>query len=118
MSAFVLDTTMKSVVNHLRDGLALDSQGLADVLGVTPRTVERWQEDQAIPQRATRKRIGQLLEIEQELNELFSDQKAIRTWLHADNRYLGGIKPVEALRVGRYDRVQAALEALGSGIFV
>lgn len=118
MSAFAFDTTMKNVVGHLRSGLSLDGQELADVLGVTPRTVDRWQEDKALPQRATRERITQLLEIERQLQEAFSDQDAVRIWLNTDNRYLGGIKPVEALRVGRYDRVQSALEALASGIFV
>jgi hypothetical protein len=52
------------------------------------------------------------------VQETFSDPKAIRLWLETDNRYLGGIKPIEALRVGRYDRVAAALEALASGVFV
>jgi transcriptional regulator with XRE-family HTH domain len=118
MTAFALNTTMKTVVTHLGSGLALDNRGLADVLGVTPRTVERWLRDQAYPQRETRERITRLLEIEQQLQELFNDRAAIRSWLNTDNRYLGGIKPVEALRVGRYDRVEAALEALGSGIFV
>ena len=109
---------MKAILHHLRSGLDLDEHELADVLGVTPRTVDRWQEEQAVPQRATRERIRQLLELERELQETFSDPNAIRRWLNADNRYLGGIKPIEALRVGRYDRVQASLEALASGIFV
>ncbi len=34
------------------------------------------------------------------------------------NRYLGGLTPAEAVRVGRTDRAEAALEALDSGVFV
>ena len=109
---------MKTVVGHLQSGLSLDSQELADVLGVTPRTVDRWQGEHAVPQRVTRERIKQLLELERELQETFNSPEAIHTWLNTDNRYLGGIRPVEALRAGRHDRVQAALEALASGIFV
>ena len=118
MSVFTFDATMKNVVSHLRSGLALDSQELADVLGVTPRTVDRWQGNQAVPQRATRDRITRLLALERELRDTFDSETAIRSWLNTDNHYLGGIKPIEALRVGRYDRVEAALEALASGVFV
>ena len=118
MSAYAFDTTMKTVVHHLRTGLDLNNQELADVLGVTQRTIDRWHGDQVMPQRATRERIRRLLEIELELQETFNDPAAIRSWLNSDNRYLGGIKPVEALRVGRYDTVQAALEALASGMFI
>ena len=110
--------TMTGVLNQLCTHLALDSEELATALGVTPRTVDRWQTEQAIPQRATRERIGQLLDLERELQETFNSLEAIHTWLNTDNHYLGGIKPVEALRVGRYDRAQVALEALTSGVFV
>lgn len=109
---------MTGVLNQLCSHLALDSQELAVILGVTPRTLDRWQSEQAIPQRATRERIKQLLQLERELQETFNDQSASRRWLNTDNHYLGGIKPIEALRVGRNDRVEAALEALASGIFV
>ncbi len=88
------------------------------MLCVTPRTVNRWQGEQALPQRATRERITQLLELEQELQATFDSRVAVRTWLNTDNRYLGGIKPVEALRIGRCDRVRAALEILAPGVFV
>lgn len=109
---------VKNAVSRLRVGLSLDSQELADLLDVTPQTVERWRKARTVPQRTTRERIDRLLELERELREVFDSEAAIRSWLNTDNRYLGGIKPIEALRVGRYDRVEAALEALASGVFV
>jgi Antitoxin Xre/MbcA/ParS C-terminal toxin-binding domain len=39
-------------------------------------------------------------------------------WLRSESRYVGGQRPIDALRVGEFDRVEAALEALDSGIFV
>lgn len=39
-------------------------------------------------------------------------------WLNANSAYLGGIKPLAALRVGRIDAVDAAIEALDSGVFL
>ena len=34
------------------------------------------------------------------------------------NRYLGGMTPADAVRAGRIDRVEAALEAFDSGVFL
>ena len=48
----------------------------------------------------------------------FTTPEAARAWLHGSSRYLGGLTPAEAIRVGRFDRVEAALEALDSGVFV
>jgi hypothetical protein len=50
------------------------------------------------------------------LEEIFGENAS--EWLEADTRYLGGMKPIEALRAGRMDRVEAALEALDSGFVV
>jgi len=48
----------------------------------------------------------------------FLTPEAIGTWTHSDNAYLGGLKPIDALQVGRIDAVDAALEAMDSGIFL
>jgi hypothetical protein len=39
-------------------------------------------------------------------------------WLRSESRYLGGQRPLDALLAGEFDRVEAALEALDSGVFV
>lgn len=49
------------------------------------------------------------------LSEAFDDREAARAWLEAPNRYLGGQTPEDAVRDGRSDRAEAALEALDSG---
>jgi hypothetical protein len=38
--------------------------------------------------------------------------------MHADNRYLGYLRPVDAIRSGRIDRVTAALDAFDAGTFI
>jgi hypothetical protein len=49
---------------------------------------------------------------------LFGAPDRVQAWLRADSRYLGGLSPLDALRAGRIDRVEAAVEALASGIFL
>jgi hypothetical protein len=40
-----------------------------------------------------------------------------REWLHRPNRYLRGLTPADALRVGRPDRVDGALEVIDAGVY-
>lgn len=72
----------------------------------------------AIPQRAARLRLAELLDLARRLEDTFGEDGAAETWLRTDSCYLGGMKPSEAIRVGRVDRVEAALEALDSGNFL
>lgn len=109
---------LKTILEQLERDLRLEPRSLASVVGVTPRTLERWRSEKAYPQREARQRLKELMALDQHLQETFTNRAAIHTWLRADNRYLGGIKPLEALKAGRYDRVEAALEALDSGIFL
>lgn len=95
----------------------VDDDVLAGTLDVDLRALARWRQGM-YPQLATRRRLAQLEALGVHLRETFTDDDAIREWLHSDNRYLGGLKPVEALRAGRIDRVEAALTALDAGNFV
>jgi transcriptional regulator with XRE-family HTH domain len=109
---------LRTVLEQLEQGFKLERHDLASTIGVTPRTLERWHSEEAYPQRDARRRLADLIELDRHLQETFTTRDAVHGWLLDDNRYLGGIKPVEALKIGRYDRVEAALEALDSGIFL
>jgi len=85
-------------VECLMEGMGLSKKELADALGATPRTLERWRSGDTYPQRDTRRHLAALVEFDRHLGETFADR--------------------EVVRVGRVDRVEAALEALDSGVFV
>jgi len=106
------------VVTHLKDRLGLSDQELAQALGVHTRTVERWREGASYPQHEAREKLRALTQLTEHLTETFSAADAVQAWIHSSSRYLAGLTPVEALRAGRIDRVEAALEALNSGFFV
>lgn len=113
-----LQFTPEQAVVRLSRDLGLSTATLAQATGTSTRTVERWRTGETLPQHEARRRLAALLALDRRLRETFDSPEAIRAWLHAESRYLGGLTPADAIQVGRFDRVDAALEALDSGIFV
>lgn len=105
-------------LTQVQRDLGLTVKELAGALDVDPRTVARWLEAGAFPQREARQRIESLEGFRHHLLEVCSSPEAARHWMHAPNRYLSGLTPAEAAKAGRVDRIEAALVALESGIFV
>jgi len=109
---------VSQAIRALLQALTIDQSTLALALGVNERTVDRWLADDGYPQREARRRLGDLGTVKDNLYRTFKTEEGVRLWMHLDNRYLGGLKPVDALRAGRIDRVTAALIALDYGAFV
>ena len=113
-----LEMTPGRAVETVEGGLGLSRSELAGALGASARTVERWRAGQTYPQHEARERLAELVGVEAHLVETFDDPESGRAWLRSANPYLGGLTPLEVVRAGRTDRVEAALEALDSGVFV
>jgi uncharacterized protein (DUF2384 family) len=113
-----MELTPRQALDALEAGLGLREEELAQALGSSRRTLHRWRMGAAYPQQAARRRLSELLELQQRVQETFRGTEAPRRWFHAPSRYLGGVTPAEAVRVGRIERVEAALEALHSGAFL
>lgn len=111
-----LNTTPKKAIAALESTLSMDEPEIALALGISTRSLHRWSSGESHPQRDSRTHLARLLALAEHLEEIFGDNAS--EWLEADTRYLGGMKPIEALRAGRMDRVEAALEALDSGFVV
>lgn len=111
-----LEMTPGRAVERLEESLGLTRVELAAALGASPRTLERWRSQETHPQRGARRRLAELVGLEEHLSETFGG--SARIWLREPSPYLGGLAPADALRAGRADRVEAALEALDSGVFV
>lgn len=66
----------------------------------------------------TCRQLAVLLALEERLWDTSSNREAVREWISTPSRYLGGLTPAEAVRVGRMDRVKAALDAPESGVII
>ncbi len=108
-------TALPSQIEH---DFGISTDVLARILGTTVRTIERWRAGESTPQYESRSRLEQLTNVRNHLFETFATREAARTWLHTKNRYLGGRTPMEVAQEDGVQSVEAALEALDSGVFV
>ena len=105
-------------IDHLTASLGVDDTQVASILGVQSRTVERWRAEEAFPQHESRQRLESLVALVERLHESFKTPDGAIRWLHGESGYFGGLAPLDALLRGRIDLVDAALEAIDSGVFV
>lgn len=117
-STALLERTPRQALDTLEEGMGLSEEELAQALSTSRRTLQRWRMGTAYPQQATRQRLAELLQLYERVRETFDGPDAVQVWFQSPSRYLGGIAPAEAVRVGRPERADAALEALHSGIFL
>jgi uncharacterized protein (DUF2384 family) len=88
---------------------------LALALGVDDQTIARWVPGDDYPQPEARNRLRALVDLHHALSLMWSSTDAARSWLHRPSPYHGQTEPIELVRAGRFDRVEAALEAINSG---
>lgn len=105
-------------LNHLTTSLSISYDELAQILGTDRKTVYRWLADETFPQAHNRARLDQLEALVVRLDESFKTREGAAAWMDSSSGYFGGLCPKDALLRGRIDAVDAALEALDSGIFV
>jgi hypothetical protein len=105
-------------LEHVKTTLGISYEELAQVLETDRKTVYRWLAGETFPQARNRARLDELEALVARLDESFKSQHDAATWLHSRSGYFGGLRPVDALLRGRIDAVDAALEALDSGVFV
>jgi transcriptional regulator with XRE-family HTH domain len=114
----VLTMTPREALDTLEKSLGIREKELAQALNSNRRTLQRWRAGAAHPRLLARQRLAELLRLKERLRGTFIGRGAVRRWFHGESRYLGGITPAEAIRVGQLERVEAALEALDSGAFL
>lgn len=101
------------IVEDLRDR-ALTTKELAEVIGVQPRQVTNWASGRNLPRGARRDRLLEVDYIVKLLREVYTREGA-EIWLHGRKRSLGGQRPIDLMREGRFQTVVHAVERLRTG---
>jgi hypothetical protein len=118
ITGVALEMAPHRILEQVGVDLGLSTTEIAAALATNPRTLDRWRSQTTYPQRESRRRLAALLALDHHLRETFRTPEAIREWVHRPSLFLGGLTPADAVRVGRFDRVETALEALDSGVFI
>jgi transcriptional regulator with XRE-family HTH domain len=95
----------------LREAFRLSRERLARLVGVTAKTVERWEAKPTRPARdEVRTRMAQLREIA-ELGATVYTREGLRTFLEAPLAEFAGLTAIQLIERGEADRVLAAIAA-------
>jgi hypothetical protein len=110
-------TSPMATVRYLLRDARLTQRELAAVTGADSRTIRRWaaEDDEHEPQERYARRIDDLRDLVALLAETLPGAQTGR-WLRARNRYLKGVRPLEALAERRYDEVREAAQAYIDGV--
>jgi transcriptional regulator with XRE-family HTH domain len=95
----------------------LKSIDVANVLGLRPETVSRWNQGKAFPQPDAERTLLELEYIVDELSDFYDPQEA-RLWLFSRQKLLGGQTLAELIQKGRTDEVISMIAQLRDGVFV
>ena len=90
---------------------------IANVLGLRPETVSRWNQGRAFPQPGAEKTILELEYIVDQLSDFYEPQEA-RLWLFSRQKLLNGEKPAELIQQGRTEEVLTVINQLRDGVFI
>jgi uncharacterized protein (DUF2384 family) len=110
-----VDISLGSAIRRIETDFGLDDGALAQALSVDRRTLTRWISGETYPRQEGRDRLHAMAALHTRLGETWKTAGAARRWLHRPSPYLGHTEPADMIRAGRFDRVEAALEAIDSG---
>ena len=100
-----------------KDALGLTNAGLADLLGVTPRTLARWDEKGRLDPVAG-DRLDRATRLLDTAIAVLEDEAAAVSWLRRPQRALGGAVPIELASTDIGTRaVEALLGRMEHGVY-
>ena len=104
-------------LDSIRSKGGMKNIDIANVLGLRPETVSRWNQGRAFPQPGAEKTILELEYIVDQLSDFYEPQEA-RLWLFSRQKLLNGEKPAELIQQGRTEEVLTVINQLRDGVFI
>ena len=104
-------------LDSIRNKGGLKNIDVANVLGLRPETVSRWNQGKAFPQPEAERALLELEYIVDELSD-FYDPREARLWLFSRQKLLDGQIPAELIQEGRTEEVRSMIAQLRDGVFI
>jgi transcriptional regulator with XRE-family HTH domain len=104
-------------LESIRTKGAMKNADVANLLGLRPETVSRWNQGRAFPHPDTEKTLLELEYVIDQLSDFYEPQEA-RLWLFSRQRLLDGEIPAELIQQGRTQEVLSMISQLRDGVFI
>ena len=101
----------------IRDKAAMKNVDVANVLGLRPETVSRWNQGRAFPHPSAEKTLLELEYIVDQLSDFYEPQEA-RLWLFSRQKLLDDATPADLIQQGRAEEVLTVVSQLRDGVFI
>ena len=110
-------TAVSRMVGELCRVGGLNNVDLANILGVSPPTVHRWNKGQGSPTIEKQQIIADLRWVAERLSDFYEPDEA-RLWLQTGHPQLSGEKPYDLINEDRTAEVLEIIDRLESGVFL
>jgi len=104
-------------LDSIRNKGGMKNIDVANVLGLRPETVSRWNQGKAFPQPDAERTLLELEYIIDELSDFYDPQEA-RLWLFSRQKLLSGQVPAELIQKGQVDEVRSVIAQLRDSVFI
>ena len=108
----------KQSVEWMRENLELTNREIGLALGVTSRTVIRWDNLKSSPSSTHREQLGNINVLRHLLSVSFRTEEAMLEWMMTPIPALKGRTPLQSVLKGDLEAVIGLLDTLMSGAFV
>ncbi len=104
-------------LDAIRTKGAMQSVDVANLLGLRPETVSRWNQGKAFPRPGAEQTLLALEYIVDELSDFYEPADA-RLWLYSPQKLLSGARPADLIQAGDTQRVIEIIEQLRDGVYL
>lgn len=113
MNANVIARKLETL--QLKGGMR--SVDVANVLGIRPETVSRWNQGKAFPRSDAEHMLLELAYVVEQLADIYEPDEA-RQWLFSRQKLLSGERPAELIQRGRSEEVIQVIKQLLEGVHI
>ncbi len=116
-AAIAQKTAVSRLLDDLRQRGGLTGRDIANILGVSPPTVSRWQSGESGPTIEKQQIIAELRWVAERLSDFYEPDEA-RLWLQSAHPQLVGARPYDLIVSGRTAEVLEVIERLDAGVYL
>lgn len=110
-------TAVARKLESIREKGGMKFVDVANLLGLRPETVSRWNQGKAYPHGNTEKAILELEYIVDQLSDFYEPNEA-RQWIFSRQKMLEGKSPAELIQAGFIDAVLSAVNQLRDSVYL